>query len=128
MQVMKLGSFQRTHASRTVRLISIVVASVSLIYALYVGLHGFPGETIVKGEGARISGSAQPWVFGLAFAGTLGAFCVGVALRIDVIVSCALIILGVGSAVLFTSYGLHFAVITAILACLTYYGHEARVP
>jgi hypothetical protein len=111
------------------RLISIVAAFVSLLYALYLGLHGLPGQMITKdSDAARISSSsAQPWVFGLVFAGVLAVFCLGVALRIEVMVSCALFMLSVGSAVLFTSYGLHFLPITSFLIFLTYYERRTRV-
>lgn len=119
---MQFRKLQSTKTSANARVAALVIGATGLLYALYLGLYGLPFQIVVKGDGGQPAHySAQPWVFGLAFAGVLAVFCVGVASRIQVMVGTALLILTVGSVLLFTSFGPHFAVITAVLAALTHY-------
>jgi hypothetical protein len=99
------------------RVISMSVALAAVIYAVYLGLHGLPHHVVTEG-GLYGVGPPLPWPLGPAFGALFGVFFVGVALRIQVMVVCALLLLGVGSALLITSYGLHFGVITLILTIL----------
>ena len=131
---------QRAQISNKTRLVSILIAVFSLLYALYLALHGFEGQTVIKTSVRsaryvssdagvpRPSGlSSEPWPFAFAFAGMLAAFCVGVIFKIEVVIRCALVLLVCGSAVFFTSYGLPFAVIAVILAVITHYGRSGAM-
>src|SRR5688572_6265771 len=103
----RMATLRRSRTSETSRLISLGVALAALIYAMYLGLRGSPFHS-----------GFLPWPLGMTFSAMMAVFFIGAALRLQVVTVCALVLLGIGSAFSLTSYGLHFAMITLVLALL----------